>query len=122
MTGSAPSPDDASYRRENHEAPLVPFILRDAHIGALLPSERNCARPGGGTGWTGAGCFHSRRSCIGGAMLAATGRASGRASFIAIASQHHAPPLFGGPITCIVDLDRLKGQSEVRQRLPAGGC
>src|SRR6185295_895120 len=27
---AAPSPDDASHRRENHEAPLVPFILRDA--------------------------------------------------------------------------------------------
>src|SRR5947208_16650648 len=27
---AAPSPDEASHRRENHEAPLVPFILRDA--------------------------------------------------------------------------------------------
>jgi hypothetical protein len=33
MTGSAPSPDDASHRRENHEAPISPAaILRDDRV------------------------------------------------------------------------------------------
>jgi len=42
---AAPSPDDASHRRENHEAPLAPFILRD---GAGAPPQdevrRKCER------------------------------------------------------------------------------
>src|SRR6266568_7171486 len=35
-------------------------------------------------------------------------------------SQCDATALFGGPIAGVVDLDRLKGQREIRERLPAG--
>src|SRR5882724_11603626 len=51
---------------------------------------------------------------------ASTASASGQAGCGARISQGDATALFGGPIAGVVDLDRLKGQREVRERLPAG--
>src|SRR5437016_14424156 len=46
--------------------------------------------------------------------------ASGQAGCDARTSQRDATALLGGPIAGVVDLDRLKGQREIRKRLPSG--
>src|SRR4051794_2455286 len=46
--------------------------------------------------------------------------ASGQAGCAARSSQRDATALFGGPIAGVVYLDRLKGQREIREWLPAG--
>src|SRR6266849_4793584 len=56
-----------------------------------------------------------RRRCS-----ASRASASGQALCGARISQRDATALFGGPIAGVVDLDRLKGQREIRERLPAG--